>query len=141
MPACYKAKTRNLFVCLSLDSHIQWTTPVVMMTVPFLITNIRECLQHMHVQQNCSHYCLIQMTNGRAHARCIGILFGHNGTDRTHGRKQEVKSSEPNDDAGKRKTWALSQNHLSCLCRSGLSAVIAMQDHTHLLRCSPACRM
>ena len=83
------------------------------------------------------NYCLVQTTNGRAHARCIGTLSGHNGTDRT---QQEVNSSEPNDDTGKRTTWALGQNHLSCLCKSGWSSVviIAMQDHPYLWHCSAA---
>ena len=35
------------------------------------------------------------------YARGIGTISGHNGTDRTRGRKQVVKSSEPNVDAGK----------------------------------------
>ncbi len=29
MLPCYHAKTRNVFLCLSIDSHLQWTTPVV----------------------------------------------------------------------------------------------------------------
>ena len=35
------------------------------------------------------------------YARGIGTISGHNGTDRTRGRNQVVKSSEPNVDAGK----------------------------------------
>ena len=57
------------------------------------------------------------MMNRRAYnyAGGIGTISGHNGTDRTHGRKQVVKSSEPNVDAGKESKLPLNQNHLSCL--------------------------
>ena len=37
------------------------------------------------------------------------------GTDRTRGRKQVVKSSEPNVDDGEESKLPLNQNHLSCL--------------------------
>ena len=40
------------------------------------------------------------------YARCIGTISCHNGTDRTRGRKQVVKSSEPNVDAGKESKFA-----------------------------------
>ena len=86
-------------------------------------------------------YSLFQMMNGRAHAECIGTISSHNCTGRTHGRKQAVKSSEPNDAAVKRTTLPDSQNHLSCITKfalSGWSNVILMQDHPHLLRCSAA---
>ncbi len=55
--------------------------------------------------------------NRRAYnyARGIGTISDHNGTDRTRGRKQVVKSSEPNVDAGKESNLPLNQNHLSCL--------------------------
>ena len=33
MLPCYHAKTRNVFLCLSIDSHLEWTTPVVMLPV------------------------------------------------------------------------------------------------------------
>ena len=49
------------------------------------------------------------------YARGIGTISGHNGTDRTHGRKQVVKSSEPNVDAGKESKLPLDQNHISGL--------------------------
>ena len=45
-------------------------------------------------------------------ARGIGTISGHNGTDRTHGRKQVVKSSEPNVDAGKESKLPLNQTHI-----------------------------
>ena len=48
-------------------------------------------------------------------ARGIGTISGHTGTDRTSGRKQVVKSSEPNVDAGKESKLPLNHNHLSFL--------------------------
>ena len=48
----------------------------------------------------------------------IGTISG---TDRAHGRKQVVKSSEPNVDARKESKLPLNQNHLSCIFSSGMS--------------------
>ena len=55
--------------------------------------------------------------NRRAYnyARGIGTISDHNGTHRTHGRMQVVKSSEPSVDGGKESKLPLNQNHLSCL--------------------------
>ena len=106
-----------------------------------LLRYAKKLLRYAVIITLCGNYYVIRR-NRRAHARCIGTLPSHNDTDRTHGRKkQEVNSSEPNDDAEKRTPWALSQNHLSCLCKSGWSTVIAMQDHPHLLHSSAAYRM
>ena len=50
--------------------------------------------------------------DGRVIAGGIGAISGHTDT----GRTQEVKHSEPNNDAEKRTTWPLTQNHLCYIC-------------------------
>ena len=54
--------------------------------------------------------------DGHVTARGFGTISGHTGTDRTHGRKPEVKFYELNNDTGKRTTWPLTQNRLSYMC-------------------------
>ena len=99
MLLCYHAKIRNVFLCLSIDDHLKWTTPVVRLPVlpPLSLSLIAHTrmplLEHAFVMWTTlfDAYCLIQMINGRAYAKCIGTISSHNGTGITHGRRQ-VKS-------------------------------------------------
>ena len=97
----------------------------------------------MHVHPPCEQHCsshILSRSNDYVHMLDASVPFPAT-TVPIELMDEEVKSSEPNDNAGKRTTGALSQNHLSCLCKIGWSNVIAMQDHPHLLRCSAAYRM
>ena len=81
--------------------------------------------------------------NRRAYnyARGIGTISDHNGTHRTRGRKQVVKSSEPNVDAGKESKLPLNQNHLSCLFKWKVKLDSDAIPSTFLLSCSAANNM
>ena len=105
-----------------IDCHLQWATAVVMLPVSDSKYTQRVPLAHArpfitcHV--NSTVLCiLLSRSNDEwtcIYARGIGTISG---TDRTHGRKQVVKSSEPNVDARKESKLPLSQNHLSCICK------------------------
>ena len=94
-----------------IDCHLQWATAVVMLPVLSLIANIRV-MCHVNNTVLC---ILLSRSNDEwtcIYARGISSISG---TDRAHGRKQVVKSSESNVDARKESNLPLNQNHLSCL--------------------------
>ena len=106
--ACYQAKARHVFYAF-IDCHLQWTAAVVMLSVLSLITNIPTRVPLAHARPfitchvNNTVLCiLLSRSNDEwtcIYARGISTISVHNSTDRTHGRKQVVKSSEPNVDA------------------------------------------
>ena len=81
-----------------------------------LLRFAKKLLRYATIITLCVVITLCGVTTVHDYAECIGTISSHNCTGRTHGRKQEVKPSEPNDDAGKKTTWSHSQNHISCIC-------------------------
>ena len=70
MLPCYHAKTRNVFSCISIDSHLQWTTPVVVASALSDSKYTRMPLAHplpfIMWTTRFYAYCLVQMMNERA---------------------------------------------------------------------------
>ena len=46
--ALLSRKDTKHVLCLSIDSHLQWATPVVMLPVLSRIASVREWFYHMH---------------------------------------------------------------------------------------------
>ena len=121
-PRLVTKKRHEMCFYAFIDCHLQWTTAVAMLPVLPMIANIRGCtcttiIVMCHVNNTVLCILLSRSNDERTciYARCIGTISGHKGTDRTRGRKQVVKSSEPNVDAGEESKLPLNQNHISCL--------------------------
>ena len=122
--ACYQAKARNVFLCIyklsstvdncgsnvaSALSDSKYTRVPLAHARPFVTCHVNNTVIFILLSRSNDEWTCI-------YARGIGTISGHNGTDRTCGRKQVlVKSSQPNVDAGKESKLPLNQNRIGCL--------------------------
>ena len=118
--ACYQEKARNVFSCIyRLSSTVvdcgsnvaralsdgKYTRAPLAHVRPFITGHVNNTVLCILLSRSNDEWTCI-------YARGISTISG---TDRAHGRKQVVKSSELNVDARKESKLPLNQNHLSCL--------------------------
>ena len=105
--ACYQAKARHVFLCIyrlsstvdgcgsnvaSALSDNKYTRVPLTHARPFITCHVNNTVLCILLSRSNDEWTC-------TYARGIGTISIHNSTDRTHGRKQVVKSSKPNVDA------------------------------------------